>query len=240
MKYFIVSDVHSYFDILIKTLNDSGFDINNTEHIFISLGDLLDRGKQPKECLQFVISIPKNRRILIKGNHESLLQELIKNKCIRNHDIYNGTADTMFILTNKNINDYYKNSSLLSQLLCKNDLLNKYFDSLVNYSIINNNIFVHGWIPENFSIESPQNNYNWEEAMWTNGMSAWQLGLLIKNYTIYCGHYHTSWGHSRIHNNGSEFGSDAIFTPFIDKGICAIDACTAYTKKMNCVVLEIN
>ena len=43
----------------------------------------------------------------------------------------------------------------------------------------------------------------------------------------------------RWHNLGSgEFEKDSVFTPFIDKGIIAIDGCTAYTKKVNVIVME--
>jgi hypothetical protein len=50
-KYFIVADVHGYFDILNQSLKEAGFDENNPEHFFVSLGDLLDRGKQPREYI---------------------------------------------------------------------------------------------------------------------------------------------------------------------------------------------
>ena len=40
--YFIVADVHSFYDEMIKALNGAGFDVNNSMHIFVSLGDLLD------------------------------------------------------------------------------------------------------------------------------------------------------------------------------------------------------
>lgn len=48
MKYFIVSDVHSFYDEMMTALNESGFDKTNPDHIFVSLGDLLDRGDQSR------------------------------------------------------------------------------------------------------------------------------------------------------------------------------------------------
>lgn len=45
-KYFISSDIHSFYDEWINSLNDSGFDINNPSHIVIIVGDLFDRGQQ--------------------------------------------------------------------------------------------------------------------------------------------------------------------------------------------------
>ena len=61
----------------------------------------------------------------------------------------------------------------------------------------------------------------------------------VEGKTIICGHYHTSWGHAYLHDDGFEWGKDvAKFEPFIDDGIIAIDACTAYTGKVNCIVIE--
>lgn len=59
------------------------------------------------------------------------------------------------------------------------------------------------------------------------------------NKTIICGHWHSSYGHSKIDGKCSEFGKDAIFTPYYGKGIIAIDACTAHSGFINCIVLEV-
>lgn len=40
-KYFVVSDVHSYYKELMKALNENGFDKDNPSHVFVSCGDLL-------------------------------------------------------------------------------------------------------------------------------------------------------------------------------------------------------
>ena len=77
-------------------------------------------------------------------------------------------------------------------------------------------------------------------------MEQWSHGRIIKDKTIVCGHWHTSWGHSRLHNLGVEFKNkyndsekEEHFEPFIDKGIIALDQCVVYSGIMNCVVLEV-
>lgn len=40
-KFFVVSDVHGFYDEMIEALNKAGFDKNNKDHVFISCGDLL-------------------------------------------------------------------------------------------------------------------------------------------------------------------------------------------------------
>ena len=39
-KYFITSDPHSYYTVLMKALKKKGFDINNEEHVIVICGDL--------------------------------------------------------------------------------------------------------------------------------------------------------------------------------------------------------
>ena len=58
--------------------------------------------------------------------------------------------------------------------------------------------------------------------------------------TVICGHWHTSYGHSKYENACSEFGPDAVFSPYYAPGIIALDACTAHTGFVNCIVLEDN
>ena len=64
---------------------------------------------------------------------------------------------------------------------------------------------------------------------------------MLKGKTVVCGHWHSSWGHSRLHNKGPEFNTNeetACFDPFIDRGIIALDGCTAYSNQVNCIVIE--
>ena len=63
-------------------------------------------------------------------------------------------------------------------------------------------------------------------------------GIVEKGSTIYCGHWHTSWGHERD-GNGSEWGSDAVFLPYVKEGIVALDGCTSHSGFVNVVVVEI-
>ena len=79
----------------------------------------------------------------------------------------------------------------------------------------------------------------WEHARWENGMSAWKHGVIIPGKTIVCGHWHCSWGNYNLHLKGSgEFTKDACFEPFVDNGIIAIDACTAWTHGVNVLIIN--
>ncbi len=51
--YFVCSDIHGYFDEWMESLRQSGFELSNTNHILVVLGDIFDRGRQPKQIYEF-------------------------------------------------------------------------------------------------------------------------------------------------------------------------------------------
>lgn len=269
-KLFIMSDIHGFYDEMMKVLNDRGFDINNNDHIFVSCGDLLDRGSQANKCLKFVNDLPEDRKILITGNHELLMDNILYRK--RHFDTWdysNGTVETIEQITGiSQVYDGIHSGWNLQQAMIDdmrhNKSWEKYYKSTHMCIEIGNSIFVHGWIPgEPIVLTSypPRNSltYNsnwrdttfheWENATWLNGMSAWNDGVKEEGKTIFCGHWHTSWGHSILHKVGLEWNEDdnfferedatAHFEPFEDDGIVALDSCTAYSGFCNCYTIEV-
>lgn len=244
MKYFIVSDVHGYFNELQQALSSAGFELNNPEHIFVSLGDLLDRGRQPKECLDFVNGLSDNRKILIRGNHEDLMDDMIYRGYPIWCDLYNGTLQTAFdIIGDTNVN-------VCVESMRNNEDYKKYLSDTIDYWETDTAVFVHGWIPcfiwlhpSGVKRYEPIENWrqeisNFEPYRWVCGIDAWHDGVVDNDKTIYCGHWRASYGNSKYHGDGTEDGEDANHTPFVDKGICACDACVHVSGKINCVVLE--
>ena len=80
--------------------------------MFVSLGDLLDRGSQTIECLKFIESLDKDRKILIRGNHEDLLEQCLKRKEFAQYDYGNGTVATIMDLSEI----YFRQSHDLSKI----------------------------------------------------------------------------------------------------------------------------
>ena len=107
-------------------------------------------------------------------------------------------------------------------------------------------MFVHGWIPvrgnANFSYDPKWRNANWQKwngARWLNGMDMSEKYKVVEpGKTIVCGHWHCSYGHCEYNRAGSEFGPTANFEPYYGNGVIAIDACTALSGKVNCIVIE--
>ena len=245
MQSFVVADVHGFYDEMLLALKFAGYDKNNPNHCFVSLGDLLDRGPKPKECLDFVNSLPEKNKVLIRGNHEDLIEEMIHRRWFAFHDYHNGTVQTAYDITgiDRNDNDYTQEN--VCEILEINAPLNTYLKSCVDYFENNHVIFVHGWIPCDEMIYrhfkpcvEDWHEGDWRSARWINGFDAWHSGVVVPDKTIWCGHYHTSYGHCYYHQDGYEWDeagkNRAKFTPFEDVGIVGMDACTVYSGFVNC------
>lgn len=258
-KLFIVADVHSFYFEMIDALCNAGYNQDNPDHIFVSLGDLLDRGDYPVSCLNFVNMIPADRKILIRGNHEDLLEECLKRKEFYQHDKHNGTMRTIMSLGGREVEDVYnwlysqeygekfpefrtdvKDYHEVFDKVAEYPPLQLYLDSLVDFAEVGSNVFVHGWIPSRK--KSPDKDWrkgDWSEARWFNGMEKWKQGSRLDDTTIFCGHWHTSWGHAVLEHEGTEWGPGASYAPFVGEGIVALDACTVRSGFVNCYTVEI-
>ena len=95
-KFYVVSDIHGFADEMIEALDEAGFDTNDEDSWLISLGDVLDRGPQSQEVIDYLMGLP--RSILLKGNHEVLMQELIEREFPYSYDWHNGTAQSVIDL----------------------------------------------------------------------------------------------------------------------------------------------
>lgn len=242
---FVVSDVHGFYDEMMEALENSGFDKYNPDHWLISCGDNWDRGTKPVEVTNFLDSL--ERKILIKGNHEDLFIKCCERMFPEIHDYHNGTYNTILYFGRTTSSIPYEEKCKLAL-----DKTKSFLSKQINYFETKNYIFVHGFIPvicENLSngyqrykkYEYDPNWRNasekdWEKARWLNGVDVINKGV-VPDKTVVCGHWHCSYGHS-IDDGTSEFGSDANFSPYYRKNIIALDACTAYSKKVNVVVLK--
>lgn len=239
MKYFVCSDIHGFYDEWQHALKEKGFDINNPSHKIIICGDLFDRGRQPKEIIDFILA-NKKKFILIRGNHEDLMQEMIDRNMTKRYDIYNGTAQTIVDLEPR-----WQIKLFYLQNIAKQTRLQEILDSCIDYYETKHYIFVHGWIPidqKSYSYDPNwrEAHYNaWYEARWQNPVNMYLEKIFEPNKTIVCGHWHCSalW-HALDPSKYEEFGPKANFEPFIEQNIIALDACTAHSHKVNVLVLE--
>lgn len=246
-KLFVVSDIHGYYDEMKKALDEAGFNQWNSEHWLVVCGDVWDRGSQPVEVMRYLVGLP--RKVLIKGNHELLFRELCDRGYPGSHDFSNGTYDTVCEFGDAGIGRSFDECCIVAYTRTKN-----FIDSMVNYFETKNHVFVHGFLPVNCDDGLPMYHRRnrkfskkedwreahaseWEQAMWLNSFDMVEQGFGIEKCVV-AGHWHASYG--RYKTEGSpEFGEGSDFSPFYynDK-LIMIDACTAYTGKVNVLVIE--
>jgi predicted phosphodiesterase len=255
-KFFVVSDVHSFYAPLKKALDEAGFDPNNENHWLVTCGDNFDRGPESEEVLHFLMQL--ERKILIRGNHDDLLEECCMREFPFRHDASNRTKKTIEDIGGAGYGRPFDECCRITW-----NKTQAYRDQLVNYFETKNYIFVHGWIPcevyyhgegeDRQWYQSKKtyeykpdwrecNDVEWESARWINGIKRAYEGIIEPGKTIICGHWHCSYGHmlDSIKTDSwiSEFEKDAIWSPWYHEGCIAIDRCTAHTGKVNVLVLE--
>lgn len=247
MRYYVVSDVHGFYTPLIRALTDAGFFDDTETHKLIVLGDLMDRGRDAAKIQDFILEqMEKDAVILIRGNHEDLYESLVTQDCGIPYDIHlkNGTYDTALQLTGFDLAMARMRNYDFADAAKETPFYTRVMPSMLDYFETEHFVFVHGWTPcitehgKYCPIQDWRNasSEEWKHARWYNGMDAAQTA--DEDKTIVCGHWHTSYGHSKYEGKGSEFGPDADFSPYYGPHVIAIDACTAYTGKVNCIVLE--
>ena len=78
MRYYVVSDVHSFYTEMIKALTEKGYFEDKEPHKLIICGDMFDRGSESVAMQKFIMELlEKDEVILVRGNHEDLMLSLI-------------------------------------------------------------------------------------------------------------------------------------------------------------------
>lgn len=245
-KFYVISDVHGFYDEMREALDNAGFDPNDENSWLVVCGDCFDRGPKPIEVMRYLMGLP--RKVLVKGNHEQLLVDCCERGEAWSHDISNGTADTIWKFgEGHQLSDF---ADCCTKTLARTHV---FLDSMVDYFETKNYIFVHAWVPlicndtfppyytKNRKFEKMDNwreanKMQWEDARWGNPFDLAKRGLL-PDKTLVFGHWHCSTGWAKLEGR-SEFGDDAKFDPFYGDGFISIDACTVHSGKVNVVVLE--
>lgn len=256
MRYYVVSDVHGFFDEMMCALEEQGFFADVEPHRLVVCGDLFDRGMQARELQDFIVDLlEKDSVVLVRGNHEDLMMELMNDweygSYRKYHHRANGTLSTVLQLTGMQEDDLDQAPETIKEKMLQTPFLQTILSRMLDYYETGQYVFVHGWIPcrcetlavnrrQYFPIENwRQAGKNaWNRARWVNGMEAAHDGVRENGKTIVCGHWHASFGHAQYEGDGGEFDDHPNFSPYYGDGIIAIDACTAFSHRVNCIVLE--
>ena len=253
MKLFCVSDIHSYLEPFKKALDTAGFIPNYSEHLLICCGDIFDRGPDTVQVYNFLNSL--TNVVLVRGNHEDLLEEMLARGYGEKHDISNGTVWSVC-----QIADAIGAKTKSTYEVCKavEDFIKPFLNKFVNYFETKNYIFLHSFLPCKVHFDGEDeskpwytrnkayeympdwreaNEAEWEEARWGNPFKMAEAGLNQTSKIIVFGHFHTSWPRA-TYEGKLEFGEGADFNAYYGKDYIALDACTAVSNTCNVIVLE--
>lgn len=232
MKYFVSSDIHGFFTYWQEALVAAKFDINNPEHKIVLCGDIFDRGKEAKLIIQYILA-HKDKIILIRGNHEDLMQDMIIRNYPTSSDIHNGTYDTII--------DLGYNELISMKEVANKSRINVVLDLCENFYETKKYIFCHSWIPTTLDFQYDEywrlaSYFDFYRARWMNPVLMYEMGLFDKEKTIVSGHYHVSFFHERFDLDKEKAKTN--YLPFISPKLISLDAATVISHKVNCLVLE--
>lgn len=258
MRYFVFSDVHGYYSLLKNELDKKGFDVNNNNHMLISIGDNFDRGPENYQMYKFLLEMKKLKKIiLVKGNHEDLFLKMLYRRKATYIDMTNGTYGTLIEFTKQ----YTKNDPEDQFYIYPDDVYLRFkeegiidfFYDMLDYYETDNYIFTHGFIP--IDKDSYKYKYDWRlstpddfaSSRWLNGIEmSMRYNIGEKSKKIVVGHFHTSYGNVRkLYPNKTyeeyyklEFKDLNNFDIYEDDNIYAIDGCTHFSKRINILVVD--
>lgn len=242
-KFFVFSDVHGNFDALQEGLKRANFDPSNPTHILISCGDNFDRGIQNQTMVKWLCDkIEEKRLISIKGNHEDMLNDIIKTNYAFSADVSNGAMITLMQFEKGD--DYIpsiarqnlKMAEINSGAIIKKTMDFRYFyKESCDYFETENYIFCHGYVPSSsFEGVAPSAIRSWEDARWAFGTTA------VKNYTgkktFVFGHFY-AWL-AKQKDTGVEPANEEKDKFYYAPHCIDIDCCTILTNKVNVLVVE--
>lgn len=200
------------------------------------------------------------------------VQELLYGKTPGSHHFHNGTVKTVCMLCHQNEWIAYTPPPDIREMIKESTdpVLQFIKDNGRNYFELGNKIFVHSWIPckvigtdytwspkyegihplwnvdPNSLDEEKSSIYNseWYSARWGNPYKMWKEKLYPEDKCIVFGHFHTSYGHSRIDMKCKEWPQknkpdwQSAFKPWIKENAIGIDSCVAYSGFINCLVFD--
>lgn len=265
MKYFAISDVHGHAKIMKRDLAKAGYDKDNPEHVLVVCGDIFDRGKEPLGVYEFLSSIPKERRILVNGNHEYLYRDLLLKDFPEDLDEGNGVTRTFSLIAGMKYKCFFRKTAEAEDYWGK--VLKAVRESEVtafmedpsnwrDYYETESCVFVHAFVPVKQSdlfkddpwisamISENEGKY---DPDWRNADPArWKAASWICPWQAFKkGGFKEDkklvTGHraTEYYFYGLDGKQDMIECPLYDNGkLVGLDACTVLNKRVNVFMVE--
>ncbi len=237
-RLFVVSDIHGHYTLLRKALRQAGFDPENPDHIFVCCGDLFDRGPENRKVYDFVRRL--KHKILIRGNHDERLLEVLEWGRVDMYDMRNGTMETVEEFFGATAVDSYGRLHLPKYGKMAGNL-RRFIGSMADYYETEHYIFTHGFLPldQESNVSCIRSDWRtaepeaWHYARFLEWNILYNTPARVPGKTIVCGHRTARYGH--FFDASRQKGDYGIFC---GDGIIAIDALTVCSGMVNVLVLE--
>ncbi|WP_264559967.1 metallophosphoesterase family protein [Flavobacterium sp. N2270] len=158
MRKFVIGDIHGGFKALKEVINE--INLTSTDRL-IFLGDYVDGWSESPEVLDFLIELQKNSNcVFIKGNHDDLLLNYLKNKTYNDEWFKHGGEST--------INAYKK----IDAQKIKHHI--SFLENLKDYYIDEENrLFIHAGFTNLKGVEFEffKPLFYWDRTLWETALS---------------------------------------------------------------------
>jgi serine/threonine protein phosphatase 1 len=173
-RKFVIGDIHSHYLELTELLKTINFDFNTDT--LISLGDLIDRGPQPIEVIETLMTIKNFIHIL--GNHDDWFYQYLLHNTQPYEWLAQGGQSTF---------DAYKNNPE-----CHERHLSFFEKSKLFFVDIENRLFVHGGYNHRIPFSLQKENKElliWDRSLVLTAMEYEQYNQKFEEFTeIFVGH----------------------------------------------------
>ena len=259
-KMFIISDIHGFYDEMIKVLEEAGYDENNSEHKLICLGDLTDRGSQSLAVYEYLKRLSdEDKAIILAGNHTLFYVSFLEGSSYSPFNyLHNGLNETIadfwhrtapfesWCMLEGNCEMNQENYAKWVDI-CREDINEEYpellpwLKSLPKYFETKNYIMVHGAIDTKVLDWHYPHCYrlsltDWDALDFNDG-SFFAEPITNTDKTVVIGHFGTRYLRE-MYNLPIEEGHKDDILIRDDGRVIAIDATTAASKKVNVLVIE--
>lgn len=149
MKYFCISDIHGHYEEMIDALDKASFDSSNKNHMLVVIGDMVDRGPNCVEVLEYIYYLhTQGKAIVLLGNHDKFLLDFLIEDYSRTPFNFakNGHEETIKQLLNRERIDEDDFKEATIEINDKYPYLKGFLEDMKLFYEISDYVLVHGGV----------------------------------------------------------------------------------------------
>jgi len=237
MKYFVTSDIHGHYEVLLNALKKAGYNEKNQDHHLLILGDMFDRGDESKQVLAYLYRLYKEQKAtIILGNHDYFMIEFLEGNYERTlfNIKHNGFLHTLLSLTEHMLTPEDDLKIYKETIEKRYPYLLNWLKSLPLYLEIGQYIFVHGGV--NPDLE------DWTKASTHDFIWSYEVKLKpIAGKTVVAGHHRVSTIRQPLRKDYKTLHEQdpTLFDPLYLEGKILMDRFVEVSKELNVLVFDL-